>query len=137
MKTLDELECAGRRVIVRTDLNVPMQAGTVTDTTRLDAAAVTLVELARSGARVIVMSHLGRPRGRSDPALSLRPLVEPLSRAADGIRVRFAEDCIGPAAADAVADLAPGEMVLLENLRFHAGEEANDPTFAVGAGRTR
>ena len=131
VKTLDELECAGRRVIVRTDLNVPMQAGTVTDATRLDAAAVTLVELARSGARVVVMSHLGRPRGRPDPALSLRPLAEPLSRAAGGIRVGFAGDSIGSAAVDAVAGLAPGEMVLLENLRFHAGEEANDPQFAA------
>jgi phosphoglycerate kinase len=127
--TLDDLDVKHRRVLVRTDLNLPMKDGKVTDATRLVRATSTLTELAERGARVIVLSHFGRPKG-PDPKLSLLPLLEPLRQALPGRVVRFAEDCIGPAAAAAVAALAPGELLLLENLRFHKGEEADDPEFA-------
>src|SRR5579871_1732882 len=124
--TLDSLDVADRRVLVRTDLNLPMKDGQVTDATRLVRAAATFAELAQKRAKVVVLSHFGRPKG-PDPKLSLGQLLEPLRRALPGVNVSFAADCIGPAAAAAVAGLQPGELVLLENLRFHKGEEANDP----------
>ena len=130
-RTLDDIAVEGRRVLVRVDLNVPMQGGTVGDATRIDRVAPTLEELAERGARVIVASHFGRPRGKPVAAMSLAPLAAPLSRALGGRPVRFVSDCIGAEAEAAVADLAPGEVLLLENLRFHAGEEANDPAFAA------
>src|SRR5579862_7949969 len=126
--TLDQLDVKQRRVLVRTDLNLPMKDGQVTDATRLVRAATTLTELADKGAKVIVLAHFGRPKGR-DPKQSLDQLVAPMRQALPGRTVRFAADCIGAAAADAVASLQPGEILLLENLRFHAGEEANDPAF--------
>lgn len=132
--TLDDLEAGkgldGRRVLVRVDLNVPMKDGKVTDDTRIRAAAGSLKELAGKGARVVVLSHFGRPKGAPDAQFSLKPLVEPLSRAI-GRPVAFAPDCVGPAAADAVAGLGDGQVLLLENLRFHAGEEKNDPAFVA------
>jgi phosphoglycerate kinase len=129
-RTIDELAPAGKRVLVRADLNVPMKGGAVTDATRIERLAPTLLDLAAKGARVVVLSHFGRPNGKPDPAFSLRPLVQPLSRALGGKPVAFAEDCVGPAAERAVAALAPGQVALLENLRFHPEEEANDPGFA-------
>lgn len=128
-RTLDQVEVAGRRVLVRLDLNVPMKDGRVTDATRIERAAPTVRELAGKGARVIVASHYGRPKGKRDPAMSLAPLVEPLS-AAVGRKVAFADDCVGADAEAVVESLADGEVALLENLRFHAEEEANDPAFA-------
>jgi phosphoglycerate kinase len=128
-RTLDDLEVADARVLVRADLNVPMQDGKVTDRTRIERVAGTIAELADKRAKVIVLSHFGRPKGR-DATLSLAPLAPELSRALGGRKVAFAGDCIGPEAARAVAALAPGGIVLLENLRFHAGEEANDRAFA-------
>ena len=128
-RTLDQVEVSGRRVLVRLDLNVPMQGGRVTDATRIDRAAPTVRELADKGARVVVVSHYGRPKGKPDPALSLAPLVEPLAAAVQR-PVAFAADCVGPTAAAVVDRLADGQVALLENLRFHAGEEANDPSFA-------
>ena len=130
-RTLDDIEVEGLRVLVRVDLNVPMREGAVGDTTRIDRAAPTLEELANRGARVIVASHFGRPRGKPVRAMSLGPLAQPLSRALGGRPVRFVADCIGAEAEAAAAVLAPGEILLLENLRFHAGEEANDPAFAA------
>jgi phosphoglycerate kinase len=127
--TIDDLDVSGKRVLVRTDLNVPMKDGKVTDATRIERAAATLRELAERGAKVIVLSHLGRPKGR-DESQSQRPLVEPLSAALGGRRVAFADDCIGPAAEKAVAAMQPGDVALLENLRFHREEEKNDPAFA-------
>jgi phosphoglycerate kinase len=127
-KTLDDLDVSGKRVLVRVDLNVPMKDGKVTDATRIERAAPTLAELAAKGARVIVLSHFGRPDGKRVPELSLRPLVEPLSEAL-GKPVAFAEDCIGPLAEEAVRGLKPGEVLLLENLRFHKEEEKNDAGF--------
>ena len=129
-RTLDDIEVAGRRVLVRVDLNVPMREGAVGDTTRIDRVAPTLTELAGRGARVIVASHFGRPKGKPVAAVSLGPIAAPLSRALGGLPVRFVPDCIGAEAAAAVATLSPGDILLLENLRFHAGEEANDPAFA-------
>ncbi len=129
-RSIDALALAGKRVLLRGDLNVPMKDGAVADTARLDRLAPTIGEICGKGASVVVLSHFGRPRGAREEALSLRALVEPLSRALGGRRVAFAEDCIGTTAERAVAALAPGEVLLLENLRFHAGEEANDPGFA-------
>ena len=128
-KTLDDFDVAGRRVLLRADLNVPMQDGTVSDATRLDRLAPTIAELADKGARVVVISHFDRPKGKRVPEMSLRPVATALA-ASLGRPVAFADDCIGAPAADAVAALADGEVLVLENLRFHAGETANDPAFA-------
>src|SRR6267378_7688952 len=127
-KTLDDLDVSGKRVLVRVDLNVPMKDGKVTDATRIERAAPTLAELAAKGAKVIVLSHFGRPDGKRVPEMSLRPLVEPLSKAL-GKPVAFAEDSIGPQAETAVKALKPGDVLLLENLRFHKEEEKNDKAF--------
>jgi phosphoglycerate kinase len=120
---------AGRRVLVRADLNVPLRDGRVGDDTRIRASLPTLRRLLDAGARVIVCSHLGRPEGRVDPAFSLRPVADRL-RELLGRPVAFAADCIGPVAREAADRLAEGELLLLENLRFHAGETQNDPNFA-------
>src|SRR6516164_4199051 len=122
-RTLDDLDVRGKRVLLRADLNVPMKNGIVTDTTRIDRLAPTIETLLDKGAKVIVMSHFGRPKGTRDPAFSLRPLVAPLSRAIGGRDVAFAEDCIGDDAKRVVSILQPGQAALLENLRFHKEEE--------------
>ncbi len=129
-RTIDQLEVSGRRVLVRADLNVPMSDGQVADATRITRLRPTLVELIEKGARVILLSHYGRPKGKAVPEMSLAPLVGPLTAVLGGRPVAFAPDCIGPAAERAAAALADGEVLLLENLRFHPGEEANDPAFA-------
>jgi phosphoglycerate kinase len=128
-RTIDDLDLRDKRVLLRADLNVPVRDGTVTDATRIERLAPTIDALVAKGARVIVMSHFGRPKGH-DPSQSLRPLVAPLRRAIGGRPVEFAADCVGPAAARVVAALQPGEVALLENLRFHPEEENNDPLFA-------
>jgi len=128
-KTLDDFDFAGKRVLLRADLNVPMKDGRVTDASRIERLIPTLRELSAKGARTILLSHFDRPKGKPDPALSLRQVVAPLA-AALGRPVAFAEDCIGAPAQAAVDALAPGAVALLENLRFHKGEEANDPSFA-------
>ncbi len=130
-KTLDEIDCRGRRVILRGDLNVPMREGRITDTTRLDRFVPTLRELSEKGARVAVISHFGRPKGTVAPELSLRPVAAALSDALGGRSVGFVDDCVGPSVAAALDALPEGGVALLENLRFHAGEETNDPTFAA------
>src|SRR5471032_2844937 len=128
-RTLDDLDVKGKRVLVRADLNVTVADGKVTDATRITRQAPTLRELADKGAKVIVLSHFDRPKGKVVPSMSLRPLVQPLSNAL-GRKVAFAEDCIGPVAEAAVAALKDGEVLLLENTRFHRGEEDNDPAMA-------
>jgi len=133
--TLDEIEVAGKRVLVRVDLNVPMPDGRVGDRTRIDRVVATLRELVAAGARVVLLSHFGRPKGKPVPAMSLAPLAQPLSDAMGGHAVAFAADCVGEAAESAVAALGDGEILLLENLRFHAGEETNDPEFAAALTR--
>ncbi|MFO7483205.1 phosphoglycerate kinase [Oceanibaculum nanhaiense] len=129
-KTIDDLAVAGKRVLVRADLNVPMQDGKVSDATRIERLAPTLLELADKGARVIVLSHFGRPKGKADAAYSLHPLVGPLSAALGGRPVVFAGDCVGEAAKSVVDGLQDGGIALLENTRFHEGEEKNDPALA-------
>jgi phosphoglycerate kinase len=123
------LDLRGRRALVREDLNVPMTNGAIADDTRVRAALATLRDLSDRGARVVVLSHLGRPMGRPVPELSLRPVAERLSELL-GRPVGFAEDCAGPSAAAAVERMAGGDLVLLENVRFHAGDEAGDDGFA-------
>jgi phosphoglycerate kinase len=127
--TLDDIDPKGKRVLLRADLNVPMKDGRIGDATRIERLAPTIRELAERGARVVVMSHFGRPKGKPDAEYSLRPLVAPLAKAI-GRPVAFAEDCVGSAAERVVAALKPGDVALLENLRFHAQEEKNDPAFA-------
>ncbi len=127
-KTIDSFDVAGKRVLVRLDLNVPMKNGKVTDATRIERAAPTVRELADKGAKVIVLSHFGRPDGKRVPEMSLKPLVEPLSKAL-GKPVAFADDCIGTVAEEAVRVLKAGDVLLLENLRFHKEEEKNDKAF--------
>ncbi len=129
-KTLDDVAVSGLRVLVRADLNVPVQNGQIADLTRIERLAPTIRELSDKGAKVIVCSHFDRPNGKPDPALSLRPMAAALS-AILGKPVAFAEDCIGPAAEQAVAQLTDGEILVLENTRFHAGEETNDATLAA------
>jgi phosphoglycerate kinase len=130
LRTLEDIDPAGRTVLVRIDLNVPMEDGEITDATRIARVAPTLTELLDLGAKVVVMSHFGRPKGKRQSAMSLAPLCRPLSEALGGIEVVFAPDCIGDVAREAVDALEPGAVLLLENLRFHPGEEANDPAFA-------
>ena len=128
--TLDDIDVRGKRVLLRADLNVPVKDGEVTDATRIERLAPTIEALLARGAAVVVMSHFGRPKGRPDPELSLRPVIAPLRQALGGRKIAFAEDCIGEPARRVVAALQPGEVALLENLRFHPGEEANSPDFA-------
>jgi len=123
------LDLKGKRVLVRADLNVPVEAGRVSDATRLERLLPGLRDLAERGARVIVISHFGRPKGGRDPRLSLRPVAAALGELL-GQSVVFAEDCVGEGAERTVASLLPRQIAVLENLRFHAGEEQNDPAFA-------
>jgi phosphoglycerate kinase len=129
-RTLDDIDVRGKRVLLRADLNVPIKDSVVTDRTRIERLAPTIEALLGKGAKVIVMSHFGRPEGKRDPAFSLRPLIAPLSQAIGGRDVVFAEDCIGDEAKRLVSALKPGQVALLENLRFHKEEEANSPEFA-------
>jgi phosphoglycerate kinase len=128
-KTLDDADLAGRRALVRVDFNVPMADGRVSDDTRLRAALPTIEKLRKGGAKVILLAHFDRPKGKRVPEMSLRPVVEPLSKLL-GAPVAFADDSIGVAAEAAIATLPPGGVLLLENVRYHAGEETNDPELA-------
>jgi phosphoglycerate kinase len=127
-RTLDDAEVRGKRVLLRVDLNVPMDGGRVTDATRIDRVLPTIREIADKGGRVVLLSHFGRPKG-PDAKNSLRAVAAAVSERL-GRSVAFADDCIGDAAASAVAALKDGDVLLLENTRFHAGEEKNDPGFA-------
>ena len=129
LKTTAGVDVSGKRVIVRADLNVPASGGVVTDATRLERIVPGLRDLSSRGARVIVVSHFGRPKGGPAPEFSLSPVAAALGRLA-GLPIAFADDCIGEKASAAVSALAPGGIVVLENLRFHNGEEKNDPDFA-------
>ena len=134
-KTLDDLPVAGKRVLVRVDFNLPMQDGRISDATRIERALPTIRDLTGRGARVVLLSHFGRPEGKPLPEMTLKPVAEALSQALGGQPVAFAEDCIGPAAAKVVQGLQDGGVALLENLRFHAEEEANDAGFAKALAR--
>jgi phosphoglycerate kinase len=127
-RTLDDADVAGRRVLVRVDLNVPVQDGKVSDVTRIERVAPTIAELSDKGAKVILLAHFGRPKGAPDPTMSLETIADATEAVLDR-RVYFAGDCIGPVAEKAIAALQNGDILLLENTRFHKGEEKNDPEF--------
>ena len=127
VRTLDEADLRGKRVLLRVDLNVPLEDGKVGDLTRIERVVPTIREIADKGGKVILLSHLGRPKG-PDPKQSLRPVAAAVSQVL-GRPVAFAEDCVGPKAQAAVAALRPGDILCLENTRFHKGEENNDPEF--------
>jgi phosphoglycerate kinase len=129
-RTLDTADLAGKRALVRVDINVPMEAGRITDDTRLRAILPTLHFLSEKGAKIVLLAHFDRPKGKVVPEMSLKPLAGPLSDLLEQ-PVAFADDCIGPHAAAVVNGLENGGVALLENLRFHAGEEKNDPAFAA------
>ncbi|HLT79017.1 MAG TPA: phosphoglycerate kinase [Ferrovibrio sp.] len=128
-RTLDDADVAGKVVLTRVDLNVPMKDGKITDDLRISRILPTLHELSRKGARVVVLSHFGRPDGKPVPDMSLKPVAAALATAL-GSPVAFAEDCVGAPAKEAIAKLKPGGIVMLENTRFHAAEEKNDPALA-------
>jgi len=130
VRTLDGLDVTGKRVLLRADLNVPMHDGKITDMTRIGRLLPTIRELASRGARVVVCSHFDRPKGQKVAGMSLAPMAPALAQVL-GQRVRFAEDCIGAPADQTIDLLRDGEVALLENTRFHPGEEANDPAFAA------
>jgi phosphoglycerate kinase len=127
-RTLDDADFRGKRVLVRVDLNVPMENGKVSDATRIDRILPTLREIADKGGKVILLAHFGRPKGGPDEANSLKSIAPVLSQHL-GKPVAFAPDCIGKAAEAAIAKMRDGDILLLENTRFHKGEEKNDPAF--------
>ena len=132
-RTLDDVNVSGKRVLVRVDLNVPMDGGKITDATRLERIAAGITEIAGKGGRVILLAHFGRPKG-VDPKQSLKPVAAALAEVI-GKPVAFAEDCVGEVAAKAVAAMQDGDILCLENTRFHAGEENNDPAFVAELAR--
>lgn len=129
-KTVKDVDVRGKRVLVRVDFNVPLAEGTVTDDTRIRAALPTIRYLIDHGARVILASHLGRPKGEPDPQFSLKPVRRVLQRLI-GRNVAFSPEIVGPEAEESVARMVDGEILMLENVRFHPGEKANDPAFAA------
>ena len=132
-RTLDSADLNGKRVLLRVDLNVPMENGRITDATRIARVAPTITEIADKGGKVILLAHFGRPKG-SDPRESLKPVAAQAARIL-GRSIAFAEDCIGPKAEAAIAAMKPGEILCLENTRFHKGEEQNDPVFVAALAR--
>jgi phosphoglycerate kinase len=128
-RTLDHVDVKGKRVLMRVDLNVPIENGVVSDSTRIERVTPAITEIADKGGKVILLSHLGRPKGR-DPKQSLKPVAAEVSRIIKR-PVKFADDCVGEIAERAVAAMNPGDILCLENTRFHAGEEKNDPAFVT------
>lgn len=128
-RKIEDLDVAGKIVLCRVDFNVPIKDGKVTDTTRIDRAMPTIEALSKAGAKVLLLAHFGRPKGKADPSLSLEPVAKALSKILGG-PVDFVEDCIGEPVANAVKKMLDGDVALLENTRFHPGEEKNDPEFA-------
>jgi phosphoglycerate kinase len=131
MKSIRDLSIEGRRLFLRVDFNVPLDGGRVVDATRITATLPTIRHAVERGARIVCASHLGKPKGKPKPELSLAPVAVELARQLQK-PVRFADDCIGPEVEALAAGLQAGEVLLLENLRFHPGEEGNDPAFARG-----
>jgi phosphoglycerate kinase len=132
-RTLDHVDVKGKRVLVRVDLNVPLENGVVTDATRIERAAPAITEIADKGGKVILLSHFGRPKGR-DPSQSLKPVAAEVAHVLKR-PVKFVDDCIGETAERAVAAMKPGDIVCLENTRFYPGEEKNDPGFVAALAR--
>ena len=133
-RTLDNVDVAGKRILLRADLNVPLRDGKITDLTRIERLSPTIRELSDKAAKVIVCSHFDRPKGKRVREMSLAPMAAALGEVL-GQRVRFVEDCTGVAAEQAVGLLGNGAVLVLENTRFHAGEESNDPAFAQDLAR--
>jgi len=129
-RTLDGVSVMGKRVLLRADLNVPVRDGKISDLTRIERLSPTIRELSEKGARVIVCSHFDRPKGKRVPEMSLKPMAEALGVVL-GKPVLFADDCIGEAATSVIAKLGNGDVAVLENTRFHPGEEKNDPALAA------
>ena len=129
-KTLDDIDLKDKVVLVRVDINVPVENGVVTDATRIEKIVPTVTDIIAKGGKPVLLAHFGRPKGQVVPSMSLKPLV-PVLASALGVPVLFAEDCIGGPAKRAVAALEPGQVLLLENTRFHEGEEKNDPELAA------
>ncbi len=135
-RTLDGVAVAGKRVLLRADLNVPVRDGKITDLTRIERLSPTIRELSEKGAHVIVLSHFDRPKGKRVPEMSLAPMATALGQVL-GRKVRFAEDCIGSRRSRRSIALQDGDVAVLENTRFHPGEEKNDPAFAARTGQAR
>ncbi|SDQ14144.1 phosphoglycerate kinase [Flagellimonas zhangzhouensis] len=130
MKTIDDFNFEGKKALIRVDFNVPLDGDfNVTDTSRIDAAKPTILKVLEDGGSAVLMSHLGRPKGKANPDMSLSHICETVSEII-GVQIKFAENCVGAAADEAVANLQDGEVLLLENLRFHDEEEAGDESFA-------
>lgn len=127
---MDDVDVTGKRVLLRADLNVPIKDGKVADATRLERLMPTITELSSKGAKVIILSHFDRPKGKVVPELSLKPIADALGRVLNK-PVAFSADCVGPVAENAVGSLNNGDILVLENTRFHAGEEENDPAFSA------
>jgi phosphoglycerate kinase len=130
IRSIDKVDVRGKRVLVRVDFNVPIEGGKVADPTRIARVLPTIAKLAREGAKVIVLSHLGRPKGTISPETSLKPVAEKMKELMGGTQVRFVGDCIGEEARNGLAGLRPGEVAVLQNVRFYPGEEKNDANFA-------
>lgn len=130
IKPIAGTDVAGKRVLLRLDLNVPIKDGGVTDTTRLSRILPTLQDLSERGAKTIILSHLGRPKGHPHTEMSLKPIAKALEQELPSASVHFADECVGETAYNAIQALQNGSILLLENIRFHAGEEQNDPDFA-------
>jgi phosphoglycerate kinase len=130
IRTIDGVDVAGKRVLVRVDFNVPIEGGVVADATRIARVLPTMAKLAREGAKVIVLSHLGRPKGAISPETSLRPVAQKMKELMPGTNVRFIGDCIGEEVKRGIGALKPGDVAVLENVRFYPGEEKNSKDFA-------
>ncbi|WP_305968400.1 MULTISPECIES: phosphoglycerate kinase [unclassified Mameliella] len=129
--TLDDMDLEGKRVLTRVDINVPMEDGEVTDATRIERIAATVQTILDKGGKPVLLAHFGRPKGERRDDMSLQPLI-PTMEAVLGVEVVFASDCVGPAAAAVIDELGENQVALLENTRFHAGEEKNDPELVAG-----
>src|SRR5271166_3578100 len=129
-RSIETADVSGKRVLIRADLNVPMSGGQVTDATRIERLLPTFQDLLRRGAKVVILSHLGRPDGKPVAKYTLKPVANKLSSLL-GIGVFFGEDCVGPSAQAVVEKLSSGQIAMLENLRYHEGEEKNDANFAA------
>ena len=134
-RSIEKAEVEGKRVLVRVDMNVPMRDGVITDTNRIDRVLPSIRSLSARGAKVVVLSHFGRPKGKRVPEMSLRPVAEKMDELLESTQVRFISECIGPEVEREVNSLENGQVVFLENLRFHPGEEASDPEFVKAIAR--
>jgi len=134
-RSIEKAEVEGKRVLVRVDMNVPMRDGVITDTNRIDRVLPSIRSLSARGAKVVVLSHFGRPKGKRVPEMSLRPVAEKMDELLESTQVRFISECISPEVEREVNSLENGQVVFLENLRFHPGEEASDPEFVKAIAR--